>query len=110
MDEHYAHYERRVEAILENIHELRELRYYGDYTASDILRDFDVAMSEADLTARQAECLRLVYEEDLTQAEAGIFLGIDRSTVSHATTVAIRKLSRKYKYWEEQDKQGDLTT
>lgn len=92
--------DRMVEAVLEEIYELEELRYYGDYTASVILRDFTVALSLAELTERQAECLRLVYSEGMTHGEAAIRLQIERSTVSHALLAAIRKIAMIYTQWE----------
>jgi predicted DNA-binding protein (UPF0251 family) len=43
----------------------------GDYDAVVLLVDLRKAVEMAQLTGRQSEALRLVYEEDLTQEEAG---------------------------------------
>jgi predicted DNA-binding protein (UPF0251 family) len=53
----------------------------------------------AGLTGRQSEALRLVYEEDLTQEEAGKRMGIGQDVVSYHVTNAINAVSEVYYYW-----------
>jgi hypothetical protein len=57
--------------LLSDYHALINRQYQGDYAAVDILVDLRKAVELAGLTSRQAQALRLVYEEDLTQEEAG---------------------------------------
>jgi hypothetical protein len=57
--------------LLGDYHALKIRRFNGDTAASDILIDLRKAIEMAQLTDRQGQALRLVYEEDLTQEEAG---------------------------------------
>ena len=96
-----------AKAILRNIHALKERRYVGDTNASDTLVDFAIAVERASLTARQAEALRLVYVEDLTQKSAGERMGIGQDVVSAHIDAAITKIDAIYEYiaWHN----GELT-
>jgi RNA polymerase sigma factor (sigma-70 family) len=71
----------------------------GDYDAVILLTDLRKAIEMAQLTGRQSEALRLVYEEDLTQEEAGKRMGIAQNSVSEATDRAIEAISEVYYYW-----------
>jgi predicted DNA-binding protein (UPF0251 family) len=53
----------------------------------------------AQLTGRQSEALRLVYEEDLTQEEAGKRMGLDKPGVNNLLDRAIESISEVYYYW-----------
>jgi predicted DNA-binding protein (UPF0251 family) len=53
----------------------------------------------AGLTGRQSEALRLVYEEDLTQEEAGKRMGLDKPGVNNLLDRAIEAISEVYYYW-----------
>ena len=53
----------------------------------------------AQLTGRQSEALRLVYEEDLTQEEAGKRMGIAQQKVELYTARAVEKIAEIYYYW-----------
>jgi hypothetical protein len=57
--------------LLSDYHALVNRQYMGDYDAVVLLVDLRKAVEMAQLTGRQSEALRLVYEEDLTQEEAG---------------------------------------
>jgi predicted DNA-binding protein (UPF0251 family) len=57
----------------------------------------------AQLTGRQSEALRLVYEEDLTQEEAGKRIGIRQDVVSYHVDRAIEAVSEVYWYWARHD-------
>lgn len=69
-------------AILTNYHALSERQYVGDIDAIVTLLDFAEAVDRAQLTDRQAEALRLVYCEGMTQVDAGKAMGITRQRVS----------------------------
>jgi RNA polymerase sigma factor (sigma-70 family) len=85
--------------LLSDYHALKVRQFQGDYDAVDILVDLRKAIAMAQLTGRQSEALRLVYEEDLTQEEAGKRLGIAQNSVSEATDRAIDAISEVYFYW-----------
>jgi predicted DNA-binding protein (UPF0251 family) len=53
----------------------------------------------AGLTGRQSEALRLVYEEDLTQEEAGRKMDVHRIVVLEHIEKAIEAISEVYYYW-----------
>lgn len=90
-----------AKAILRNYHALVERQYKGDVDAIVTLVDLDVAIKLAKLTARQAEALRLVYVEDLTQKSAGERLDVSREAVSLITEFAITKIQAVYDKWAE---------
>jgi predicted DNA-binding protein (UPF0251 family) len=74
-------------------------RFNGDTAASDILIDLFRAIELAQLTGRQSEALRLVYEEDLTQEDAGKLMGLDKPGVNNLLDRAIEGISEVYYYW-----------
>lgn len=90
-----------VRSLLEQYHALYERQFKGDYDAVVALVDLESAISRAKLTARQAEALRLVYGEDLTQASAGERMGITQQAAALALDAAITKIQRIYDEWED---------
>jgi hypothetical protein len=62
---------QNLRILLSDYHALVNRQYMGDYEAVILLTDLRKAFAMAQLTGRQSEALRLVYEEDLTQEEAG---------------------------------------
>ena len=74
-------------------------RFNGDTAASDILIDLFAAIQMAGLTDRQRQALRLVYEEDLTQEEAGRRMGIAQNSVSEAADRALENIAEVYWFW-----------
>jgi DNA-directed RNA polymerase specialized sigma24 family protein len=75
-------------------------QYQGDYDATVLLVDLRKAIEMAQLTGRQSEALRLVYEEDLTQEEAGKRMGgLAKDAVNHLLDRAIEAISEVYYYW-----------
>lgn len=90
---------KRAKAILRNYHALEARKYVGDLDAICTLVDLERAIELAELTARQAEALRLVYGEDLTQKSAGERMGIDISRVSHLIAEVIEAIDEVYEYW-----------
>jgi DNA-directed RNA polymerase specialized sigma24 family protein len=85
--------------LLSDYHALINRQYQGDYAAVDILVDLRKAVQLAELTGRQSEALRLVYEEDLTQEEAGRRMGIGQDVVSYHIDRAAEAISEIYYYW-----------
>jgi predicted DNA-binding protein (UPF0251 family) len=63
------------------------------------LIDLKSAIELAQLTRRQSEALRLVYEEDLTQEEAGNRMGIRQDVVSYHVDNAVEAITEVYYYW-----------
>lgn len=68
-------------AILTNYHALTERQYVGDTDAICALLDLATAVAKARLTNRQAQALRLVYGEGMTQKDAGLAMGISRQAL-----------------------------
>lgn len=95
-----------AKAVLTNYHTLKERRYVGDVGASDTLIDFEHALVIANLTNRQLEALRLIYDEDLTQKEACERMGIERSALTEHLRKAIDEIDEVYEMWAWMD--GDL--
>lgn len=87
-----------AKAILSNYHALIERQYVGDIDAIITLVDLEAAIDRAGLTDRQLEALRLVYDEDLTQADAGKRMGVGQDVVSTHLSAAIKKLDEIYEY------------
>lgn len=85
--------------LLSDYHSLINRQYQGDYDACVILIDLATAIAKAGLTDRQRMALRLVYEEDLTQAEAGKRMGLARTTIETYEGHAIDKIAEVYFYW-----------
>lgn len=90
-----------VKSLLEQYHALHARQFKGDYDAVCALVDLSQAITLAKLTARQAEALRLVYGEDLTQASAGERMGISQQATALAIDGAITKIQRIYDEWED---------
>ncbi len=53
---------------------------------------------EQELTARQLQCVRLYFFEELTEEEVGLGLGISKSTVCRHLQRAKKRLSRAVSY------------
>ena len=85
--------------LLSDYHALLNRQYQGDYDAVVLLADLTKAVEMAQLTGRQSEALRLVYEEDLTQEEAGRRMGLDKPGVNNLLDRAIEAVSDIYYYW-----------
>jgi DNA-directed RNA polymerase specialized sigma24 family protein len=94
---------QNLRILLGDYHALKLRRFNGDTSASDILIDLATAIAMAQLTGRQSEALRLVYEEDLTQEEAGRRMGIRQDVVSYHVDRAIEAVAEVYWYWARHD-------
>jgi RNA polymerase sigma factor (sigma-70 family) len=90
---------QNLRILLGDYHALKIRRFNGDTAASDILIDLATAIAMAGLTDRQRQALRLVYEEDLTQEEAGKRLNIAQKNVSEALDRALENIAEVYYYW-----------
>jgi DNA-directed RNA polymerase specialized sigma24 family protein len=96
--------------LLSDYHALVNRQYMGDYEAVILLTDLRKAIAMAQLTGRQSEALRLVYEEDLTQEEAGKRMGIDKPGVNNLLDRVIEGISEVYWYWARHDEGYSTTT
>jgi len=96
-----------AKAVLSNLHALRERRYVGDLDASDTLIDFERAVQKAELTARQAEAIRLHYYDGYKQAKVAEIMGVDFTRVSHYISEATEELDEVYEMWAWMD--GELS-
>jgi DNA-directed RNA polymerase specialized sigma24 family protein len=96
--------------LLSDYHALINRQYQGDYAAVDILVDLRKAVELAGLTSRQAQALRLVYEEDLTQEEAGKRMGLDKRGVNNLLDRAIEAISEVYWYWVQHGEGYTITS
>jgi RNA polymerase sigma factor (sigma-70 family) len=90
---------QNLRILLSDYQSLLNRQYQGDYDAVVLLVDLRKAIAMAHLTGRQSEALRLVYEEDLTQEEAGKRLGIAQKNVSEALDRALENVAEVYWYW-----------
>jgi DNA-binding CsgD family transcriptional regulator len=88
-----------VSLLLRQTHALINRAYAGDTAAIDITLDLSTAIERAGLTRRETEALKYVYGEDLTQAEAGVAMGIERTTVTDTLKRAHEKIADVYEYW-----------
>ena len=96
-----------AKAVLSNYHALQERRYKGDLDASDTLIDFERAVGMAQLTARQAEALKLVYDVGLTQKKAAEAMGVAQPVVTEFLRLATEEIDEVYEMWAWLD--GELT-
>jgi predicted DNA-binding protein (UPF0251 family) len=89
-----------VKQLLGDYHAFKARQYLGDYEAVVVLADLAEAVRLAGLTERQAEALALVYDEDLTQVEAGKRMGgISKQAVEIYVSAACEKIADTYYYW-----------
>jgi len=86
-----------VNAFLSNYHHIRSSAYYkSDYDALNMLIDFEIAFSKVTITDRQRQAVLLVYWHDLTQREAGEFMGISQQAVQQLINAVITKIANQY--------------
>ena len=90
-------------AILTNYHALSERQYVGDTDAICALLDLEAAVASAGLTERQAEALRLVYGECLTQKDAGHVMGISRQAAAAHVEKALTAIQTYYEKGRNDD-------
>lgn len=69
----------------------------NDEAVSRLKRNLRIARRE-ELTARQAQVLRLYFEEEMTMEAVGHALGISKSTVSRTIARAKQRLKRCLRY------------
>lgn len=90
-------------AILTNYHALTERQYVGDTDAICALLDLASAVEKAELTDRQAQALRLVYGEGMTQKDAGLAMGLKQDAVSHLLRRATASIQAHYEKGRNND-------
>ncbi|KAB7657653.1 sigma-70 family RNA polymerase sigma factor [Bacillus sp. B2-WWTP-C-10-Post-4] len=100
---------RSVDLLLRHLPYMEERRYNGDYDASIVLLDLETAISQADLTDRQRQVLRLVYFEDMKQRDVAISLGITAPTVNLYKRLLAQKVAAVFERWAWSDEGYKLT-
>ncbi|WP_447622787.1 sigma factor-like helix-turn-helix DNA-binding protein [Bacillus cereus] len=100
---------KSIDLLLRHLPYMQERRFNGDYTACDILIDLETAISNADLTDRQRQVLRLVYFEDMKQRDVAISLGITAPTVNLYKRLLAQKIAAVFERWAWEDEGYKLT-
>jgi DNA-directed RNA polymerase specialized sigma24 family protein len=88
-----------VKQLLGDYHAFRVRQYLGDYDAVVVLADLAEAVRLAGLTDRQRQALALVYDEDLTQVEAGKRMGVSQQAIEYFIGEASERIADIYYYW-----------
>ncbi|OUA56832.1 sigma factor-like helix-turn-helix DNA-binding protein [Bacillus thuringiensis] len=100
---------KSIDLLLRHLPYMQERRFNGDYAAADILIDLETAISNADLTDRQRQVLRLVYFEDMKQRDVAISLGITAPTVSLYKQLLAQKIAAVFEFWARKNEGYSLT-
>ncbi|MED2615444.1 hypothetical protein COF41_25695 [Bacillus toyonensis] len=100
---------KSIDLLLRHLPYIKERRFNGDYAASDILIDLETAISQADLTDRQHQVLRLVYFEDMKQRDVAISLGITAPTVNLYKRLLAQKIAAVFESWARKNEGYSLT-
>lgn len=100
---------KSIDLLLRHLPYMQERRYNGDYAASDVLMDMETAISQADLTDRQRQVLRLVYFEDMKQRDVAISLGITAPSVNLYKRLLEQKIAAVFERWAWEDEGYKLT-
>ncbi|TKH55936.1 sigma-70 family RNA polymerase sigma factor [Bacillus cereus] len=100
---------KSIDLLLRHLPYMQERRFNGDYAASDVLMDMEAAISNADLTDRQRQVLRLVYFEDMKQRDVAISLGITAPTVNLYKRLLAQKIAAVFERWAWSDEGYKLT-
>ncbi|EPC8408887.1 sigma factor-like helix-turn-helix DNA-binding protein [Bacillus thuringiensis] len=98
-----------INLLLRHLPYMRERRYNVDYDANIVLLDLETAISNADLTDRQRQVLRLVYFEDMKQRDVAISLGVTVSTVNLYNRLLAQKIAAVFERWAWEDEGYKLT-
>ncbi|PEA75096.1 sigma factor-like helix-turn-helix DNA-binding protein [Bacillus wiedmannii] len=100
---------KSIDLLLRHLPYMQERRFNGDYAASDVLMDMETAISQADLTDRQHQVLRLVYFEDMKQRDVAVSLGITAPTVNLYKRLLAQKIAAVFERWAWEDEGYKLT-
>ncbi|PFF33216.1 hypothetical protein CN335_21370 [Bacillus thuringiensis] len=100
---------KSIDLLLRHLPYIQECRFNGDYAASDILIDLETAISNADLTDRQRQVLRLVYFEDMKQTQVAVEMGISAPTVNLYKRLLAQKIAAVFERWAWEDEGYKLT-
>ncbi|WP_257131480.1 sigma factor-like helix-turn-helix DNA-binding protein [Bacillus thuringiensis] len=101
--------QKLIDLLLRHLPYMRERRFNGDYTASDVLMDMETAISQADLTDRLRQVLRLVYLEDMKQTQVAVEMGITAPTVNLYKRLLAQKIAAVFERWAWSDEGYKLT-
>ncbi|MDA1545842.1 sigma factor-like helix-turn-helix DNA-binding protein [Bacillus cereus group sp. TH253LC] len=100
---------KSIDLLLRHLPYMQERRFNGDYAASDVLMDMETAISNADLTNRQRQVLRLLYFEDMKQTQIAGLLGIKQQTVDLYKRLLAKKIAAVFERWAWEDEGYKLT-
>ncbi|PGB34892.1 hypothetical protein COM07_25890 [Bacillus toyonensis] len=100
---------KSIDLLLRHLPYMQERRFNGDYAASDVLMDMETAISNADLTNRQRQVLRLVYFEDMKQTQVAVEMGITAPTVNLYKRLLTQKIAAVFERWGWEDEGYKLT-
>src|SRR5690625_2474870 len=89
-----------VRSLLRDRHYIGSLREKGDMDAADILIDLDRAITEANITNRQAMAIAYVYGMDVTRGAAAAELGVSRQAVNGLIWAASKRIAAVYREWD----------
>jgi RNA polymerase sigma factor (sigma-70 family) len=86
-----------VTALLQNYSYVKSAALdRSDFDAINLIIDFERVFERVSLTSRQKEAIRLVYEEEMTQKEAGETLGISQQAVGQLLQAVAKKLAEEF--------------
>ena len=100
---------KSIDLLLRHLPYMQERRFNGDYAASDVLMDMETVISNADLTDRQRQVLRLVYFEDMKQTQVAVEMGITPPTVNLYKRLLAQKIAGVFERWAWEDEGYKLT-
>ncbi|MDF9625230.1 sigma factor-like helix-turn-helix DNA-binding protein [Bacillus cereus] len=100
---------KSIDLLLRHLPYMQERRFNGDYAAPDILIDLGTAISNADLTDRQRQVLRLVYFEDMKQRDVAISFGITAPTANLYKRLLAQKIAAVFESWARKNEGYSLT-
>ncbi|WP_157349623.1 sigma factor-like helix-turn-helix DNA-binding protein [Bacillus sp. EE-W1] len=100
---------KSIDLLLRHLPYMQERRFNGDYAACDILIDLETAISNADLTDRQRQVLRLVYFEDMKQTQVAGLVGVTQQMVALYTRLIPQKIAAVFEKWAWEDEGYKLT-
>ncbi|HHT7127808.1 TPA: sigma factor-like helix-turn-helix DNA-binding protein [Bacillus cereus] len=100
---------KSIDLLLRHLPYMQERRFNGDYAASDVLMDMETAISNADLTDRQRQVLRLVYFKDMKQTQVAVEMGITAPTINLYKRLLTQKIAAVFERWAWSDEGYKLT-
>ncbi len=92
------HTKEGVEVFLENYNHLKEMVFFSsDYDALIRIIDFDVALLNSGLSAREQIAIELVFKADLKRVDVAEMEGVTKQTVQKWLERGTEKIASYYK-------------